>query len=205
MFSERLLLASASPRRLEIVKKLGFDPIVEPVDLDESIFDDSAIPDRVVALAEAKARLSARLTKSDCRWILGADTLVGLEEQTFGKAENAETARGMIRALSGRTHSVSTGLCLLDRQHGDRAHSILSETRVSFAEMSDMEVDYYIATGEWKGAAGAYRIQDTASLFIERIHGSFTGVVGLPIREFYVILKRSAFPVPFGRVGTADR
>jgi septum formation protein len=204
MFSDKLLLASASPRRLEIIKGLGFDPIVEPVDLDESIFDDRAIPERVVALAEAKARLSARTTRFDCRWILGADTLVGLDDSTFGKAENEEAARGMIRSLAGRTHSVATGLCLIDR-YGDRAHSILSETSVSFAEMSDMEVDAYIATGEWKGAAGAYRIQDTASMFIEQIHGSFTGVVGLPIREFYVILQRSAFPVPFGRVGTADR
>jgi len=189
---------------LELIKGLGFDPIVEPVDLDESIFDDLTIPKQVLALAEAKARLSARTTNLDCRWILGADTLVELEGRTFGKAENTEVARSMIRSLAGRTHTVATGLCLLDRI-GDRTHSIISETKVQFASMSDAEVDSYIATGEWRGAAGAYRIQEKASLFVEEIHGSFTGVVGLPIREFYVILIRSAFPVPFGRVGTADR
>jgi septum formation protein len=203
MYSDRLLLASASPRRKELIEGLGFSPIVEAVDLDESIFDDLPIPPRVVALAEAKARLAARSTKLDCRWILGADTLVGLAGQTFGKAVNADIARGMIRNLAGRTHTVATGLCLLDRL-GDKAHSILSETEVTFSPMTKNEVDSYIATGEWQGAAGAYRIQETASLFVERIHGSFTGVMGLPLREFYVILMRSAFPVPFGRDGTAD-
>lgn len=198
MYSDRLLLASASPRRKEIIERLGLDPIVEPVDLDESMHDELPIPDRVVALAEAKARLSARTTNLDCRWILGADTLVGLDGRTFGKAGNAEAARTMIQDLAGRTHSVATGLCLLDRREFS-AYSILSETEVAFASMSAAQVDAYIATGEWQGAAGAYRIQETASLFVEWIHGSFTGVVGLPIREFYVILQRSAFPVPFGR------
>jgi septum formation protein len=204
MYSNRLLLASASPRRLEIVEGLGFNPAVEPVDLDESMYDELPIPERVVALAEAKAGMSARTTLLDCRWILGADTLVGLDGRTFGKPENAEFARAMIHSLSGRTHVVATGLSLFDRQEG-KACSILSETEVTFATMSNAEVEYYLATGEWQGAAGAYRIQETASLFVERIQGSFTGVVGLPIREFYVILSRSAFPVPFGREGAADR
>ena len=204
MYSNRLLLASASPRRLELIKGLDFDPLVEPVDLDESIFDELPISERVVTLAEAKARLSGQTTMLDCRWILGADTLVGLDGRTFGKAENEEAARGMIRTLAGRTHMVSTGLCLFDRLE-DRAHSICSETEVSFATMSEAELNLYIATGEWQGAAGAYRIQETAALFVEQIAGSYTGVVGLPIREFYVILLRSAFPVPFGRVNAADR
>jgi septum formation protein len=86
------------------------------------------IPARVVALAEAKARLSARETQLDCRWILGADTLVGLDNRSFGKPENAEVARGMIRNLAGRTHTVSTGLCLYDRRT-DSVQSTLSETR----------------------------------------------------------------------------
>jgi len=204
MYSDRLLLASASPRRLELIQGLGLSPLVEPVDLDESIFDHLPIPLRVVALAEGKARLSALTTKQDCRWILGADTLVGLDGRTFGKAENAAQARDMIRNLSGRTHRVSTGLCLLDRQE-ESSSPIISETEVRFASMSDTEIETYIATGEWKGAAGAYRIQETAALFVEQITGSFSGVVGLPIREFYVILLASAFPVPFGRDGAADR
>jgi septum formation protein len=189
---------------MELIRGLGLDPLVEPVDLDESMYDHLPIPERVVALAAGKARLSARTTSLDCRWILGADTLVGLDGRTFGKAENEEVARGMIRSLAGRMHKVSTGLCLFDRLE-DKTQSILSETGVLFAPMSISEVDAYIATGEWQGAAGAYRIQETAALFVEQIIGSFTGVVGLPIREFYVILSRSAFPVPFGRVSAADR
>jgi septum formation protein len=204
MYSDRLLLASASPRRLELIQGLGISPVVEPVDFAESIFDHLPITRRVVELAEGKARLSAQTTKHDCRWILGADTLVGLDGRTFGKAEDAEQARDMIRNLAGRTHTVSTGLCLLDRQR-HIVHPIVSETDVCFAPMTESEVDSYIATGEWIGAAGSYRIQETASLFVEQITGSFTGVVGLPIRDFYVILLLSAFPVPFGRVGAADR
>ena len=115
MYSNRLLLASASPRRLELIKGLNLDPLVEPVDLDESIFDELPISERVVALAEAKARLSGQTTMFDCRWILGADTLVGLNGSIFGKAENREAARGMLRSLAGRTHTVSTGLCLFDQ------------------------------------------------------------------------------------------
>jgi len=204
MYSDRLLLASASPRRFDLIKGLGLSPVVEPVDFDESVFDHLPIARRVLALAEGKARLSAATTSHDCRWILGADTLVGLDGKTYGKAENAGQAREMIQNLSGRSHTVSTGLCILDRQEG-RAHSIISETEVRFASMSEPELDCYIATGEWIGAAGAYRIQETAALFVEQITGSFTGVVGLPIREFYVILLASAFPVPFGRFGAADR
>ncbi|MFH2115462.1 MAG: Maf family protein, partial [Spirochaetota bacterium] len=95
MYSDRLLLASASPRRMELMKGLGFNPVVEPVDLDERIFDHLPIPGRVLALAESKARLSDRTTGLDCRWILGADTLVELDGRTFGKPENAQDAREM--------------------------------------------------------------------------------------------------------------
>jgi septum formation protein len=204
MYRDKLLLASASPQRLELIRRLGLDPLVEPVDLDETMYNHLPLPERVVALAEGKARLSALTTSLDSRWILGADTLVGLDGRTFGKAENNEAARGMIRCLAGRTHRVYTGLCLYDRLE-ERVDSIRSETEVSFASISEKELDSYIETGEWRGAAGAYRIQETAALFVEKLSGSFTGVVGLPLREFYVILKKSAFPVPFGRVGAADR
>lgn len=204
MYSDRLLLASASPQRLKLMGGLGIIPVVEPVALDECIFDHLSVPERVTALAKEKASLSARQTGLDCRWILGADTLVELAGHTFGKPKNIVEARGIINRLAGHTHTVFTGLCILDRLD-NCTHVIVSDTKVSFAQMTGSEIEAYLATGEWRGAAGGYRIQETASLFVEQIQGSFTGVVGLPIREFYVILKRCAFPVPFGRDGIADR
>jgi septum formation protein len=225
-YDSRLLLASASPRRLEMVQGLGFDPIVEPADIDESQCDHLPVPERVMALAERKARLAAEHTKSRCRWVLGADTLVALDDHVFGKPADAIEATAMLRAMAGREHLVATGLYLLDRSLsasvsndikaactgatgtvnnvGGRGHAIVSQTLVRFAAMSERELTALIALEEWRGAAGAYRIQQYSGLFVEWLKGSYSGVVGLPIREFYVILCACSCPLPFGTIGTAD-
>lgn len=194
---EQLLLASASPRRIETLQKLGFDLLIVPADVDESIYDDLPIGRRVIALAEFKARTSSASAPFPPVWAVGADTLVSLDDVAFGKPENEADARSMLIALSGRTHTVSSGVCLLDRRSGE-LHSAISETKVHFSALSIHEIDAYLATGEWQGAAGAYRIQEHAAFFVEWLEGSFSGVVGLPLHEFYAILSRIGFPLPLG-------
>lgn len=187
-----IILASASPRRREILERLGLPVYPSPADIDESLDDDLPIAERVAALARRKAEAIDPPPERG-RWILGADTLVALGGTALGKPQGLADAESMLQRLSGREHAVYTGLCLLDRDFG-LARSAVSETLVRFSMMSDAEIASYLSCGEWRGAAGAYRIQDRAACFIERVEGSFSGIVGLPIREFYVILADSGYP-----------
>lgn len=197
MLEAGLLLASASPRRLSMLRDHGFPVVCAPADVDESIYDDMPVGRRVVALARLKATEGARGAPVPPFWAVGADTLVSVDGAALGKPSDRAEARSMIALLAGRTHTVSTGICVLDRRTGI-ASSALSETRVRFAPMSSIEIEGYLDTGEWIGAAGAYRIQERAAFFITRIDGSFSGVVGLPLHEFYAILAESGYPLQFG-------
>lgn len=204
-FPEPLLLASASPRRLDSLRSLGFSVECAPVDADESVHDDLPIRERVVALAELKVRAGSAGAEAKRsgghpaapRYALGADTLVSVDGEAFGKPADEDDARRMIRALAGREHLVSTGLAVLDRLTG-AAETGLSETAVSFAPLERGELEWYLSSGEWRGVAGGYRIQGLAALFVRRIEGSFSGVVGLPLHTFYDILSRIGYPLPFG-------
>jgi len=196
--TEPLLLASSSPRRIEILRAMGIPFISCPADVDERVFDHLPIHVRVLELAELKARtsLASFVEKNGVDalpvFIIGADTLVSIDGMVLGKAGSEEEARKMLSMLSGRTHTVSTGLCVLDSR-SRRVESVLSETHVTFTSLSSWEMDDYIGTGEWRGVAGAYRIQEQAAFFATRIEGSFSGVVGLPLHEFYAILSRSGY------------
>lgn len=196
--TEPLLLASASPRRIEMLQKLGFDIVIAPADIDESIHDVLPVRMRVMALAELKARTSSASAPFPPLWAVGADTLVSLGGVVYGKPLDEADARSLLVALSGKTHTVSSGICVLDRRSGE-LQSAVSETRVHFSTLSNEELDAYLASGEWQGAAGAYRIQEHAAFFIEWLEGSFSGVVGLPLHEFYAILCRIGFPFPLGK------
>lgn len=257
---DRLLLASSSPRRRELLSGLGLVFDVLAPDVDESLRDVLPPPERVLALAEDKARAAeALIGGGDHRWILAADTLVCLpgaaegtraaglasgaagigasapdaavsargqeggaadragpdaragrdagmggaapavgreggllSELVLGKPRDREDARAMIKSLSGRVHLVHTGLALLDRLQG-RLELVRSDSSVRFAPMSASEIEEYLDSGEWEGVAGAYRVQGLAAKHIERIEGSWSGIVGLPIRELYVILRRAGF------------
>lgn len=202
--TETLLLASSSPRRIELLRGLGIDIEILPSDVDETRFDSLPVSRRVVALAELKARTSVGLWRSGRagavmpRIALGADTLVSLGNATLGKPESEDEAYAMLRLLSGAEHTVSTGIFAIETSSG-RVESALSETKVIFADMTDSEIGAYIGSGEWRGAAGAYRIQGLASYFVTRIDGSYSGVVGLPLHLFYAILSRLSFAFPYGR------
>lgn len=199
MFSEPLLLASASPRRRELLEGLGAPIEVLAADIDETVADELHVAERVVRLAELKARAAAAAPwpggRPRPRWIIGADTLVAAGERVFGKAADEAEARATLRRLAGAWHEVHSGVAVLDAATG-AIRSALSTTRVLFGAMDDDEIDAYLARGEWRGVAGSYRLQEAAALFVERIEGSYSGVVGLPLRVFYGILRAAGYP-PF--------
>jgi septum formation protein len=199
---ESIVLASRSPRRKELLEAAGIPFECRAPELDESIRDALPPAERVIALALDKARAALGLSRpGDPRLILGADTLVCLEEAgavggeaALGKPAGEAEARSMLERLSGRVHTVRTGLALLDRASGE-AFAIRSDTKVGFAALGADEIGAYLSSGEWEGVAGAYRIQGLAAFFVDSIEGSWTGVVGLPLRELYVILHRAKNPV----------
>lgn len=180
----RLILASGSPRRRELLTRMNVPFIVEVSDADENV---SGRPCEVVGiLAERKARAVAQ--KHDGGLILAADTLVSLDDRALGKPEDDGEARRMLRALSGRAHEVYTGMCLLDAGSGE-ARVCVVESRVHFRPLTDEEIDAYVATGEPRDKAGAYAIQGGAAGFVEKYEGSYDNIVGLPTEKLSELLK----------------
>lgn len=184
----KLILASASPRRAEILAAAGIAFEVRAGNVEESRQSDES-PERMVErLARAKADKAAReISKSERAIILGADTVVVVDGEILGKPATAMSAREMLRKLRGREHSVITGFAVL--RITDGAMQIGHEvTRVWFAQMSDAEVDAYAASGEPLDKAGAYAIQGLAGRFIPRIEGCYFNVVGLPLARIWKAL-----------------
>jgi len=177
-----LILASRSPRRAELLRSAGIEFIVRIADVDETILSGESARAYVLRLARAKADAVA----GGNELVLGADTTVVIEDEIIGKPVDIEDARRMLRALSGKWHEVLTAVTLL---RGDRALSDAALTRVKFSEMSEAEIGWYIATGEPMDKAGAYGIQGYASRFVERIEGSYSNVVGLPVEMVYRMLN----------------
>ncbi len=185
----RLILASGSPRRRDLLAEMGAAFEVIPPPLDEPADHPANISARAYAagLANFKARSVAE--RHPGRWILGADTVVAQGGRIFGKPTDADDARAMLRALSHAPHEVVTGMALL--LPGRRL--IESDTtRVFMRPMSPADIEQYIATGEWQGKAGAYAIQETADRYVERIEGSFSNVVGLAVERLARMLTRAA-------------
>jgi septum formation protein len=200
-----LILASASPRRAELLRaaRIEFDAV--SANVDESVFPGESPQEHVSRLAEAKAR--AVLPRAGGRPVIAADTVVVIEGTILGKPADAADARGMLRLLSGRSHEVVTGVCLTwtgnakgeggsgegERDTlgmGDRvAISEVAVTTVEFAPLTDVEIDWYLASGEPADKAGAYAIQGLAARFVTRIDGSYSNVVGLPIAVVYRLCK----------------
>lgn len=185
-----LYLASASPRRRELLAQVGvtFERIA--CEIDETPLPGEDAHDYVLRLARAKAETGQAAMRAQGlpeRPVLAADTTVVLHGCILGKPEDAEEAKRMLRALSGSTHLVLTGLGLAV---GDEVETQLSESRVQFAALTDSQIANYVASGEPMDKAGAYGIQGRASLFVARLEGSFTGVVGLPLHETATLLGR---------------
>ncbi len=186
----RLILASASPRRLQLLAQIGIVPDdVVPAEVDETARPGELPADLARRLAEAKARSVAG--RFPGAYILGADTVVARGRRVLPKAENEEEARRFLNLLSGCRHRVLGGLSIIDAKGG--IHRRLMMTAVVFKRLSEEETAAYIACGEWQGKAGAYAIQGRAAAFISKISGSYSNVVGLPLYETAALLNGLGF------------
>ena len=180
---EKLLLASASPRRAEILRAVGWPFHTLATDIDETLLPGEGAVAAVERLALGKAEAAAR--RNPALLVLGADTAVVIESEILGKPRDESDARRMLRLLSGRWHDVLTGVALV-RREGDGCRVVAHEkTEVRFGAMSDAEIDRYVKSGEPMDKAGAYAVQGGAALFIEEIRGDYWNVVGLPVRLVY--------------------
>lgn len=193
--TDRLILASASPRREELLKLICPHFEVIPSEFDESEMPDNLSPqDHVLRSAEEKAldvagRVSGRL-------IIGSDTVVAIDEHILGKPTDETDAARMLRMLSGRTHQVYTGVHVIAAKDGEwRARSGFECTDVEFRDLTDVMIDRYVATGEPLDKAGAYAIQGRGSVLIKGIRGCFFNVVGLPVYLLSVILEELGMEV----------
>ena len=182
-----LHLASRSPRRAELLARLGLDFGVLDLDLPEQQGSDEPAADYVrrVAREKAGAGLMQVVAVPDAV-VLGADTEVVLDGTVFGKPADAADAASMLRRLSGRTHEVITSVWLVSAPREAQAVSV---SQVTFGAMSDADIDIYLASGEWQGKAGAYAIQGVAQAYIAHLSGSYSGVMGLPLFETAGLLR----------------
>jgi septum formation protein len=175
----KLILASASPRRAEILRDAGYPFTVLSSAIDETPYPEESPEDLVLRLAQTKADLAAARSVGPAI-LIAADTEVVLDGQIFGKPRSSEDARGMLEKLSGRTHTVLTGVALV-RLPDDERRSFVESTRVEFASLSEEEITRYLSTGEPYDKAGGYAIQGYAARYIPRIEGCYFNVVGLPL------------------------
>jgi septum formation protein len=179
----RLILASASPRRAELLARLGLPFEVRPSGIEERLAPGIPAPALAVALARSKARdVADRLghAREERALVLGADTLVVLDGRPLGKPATRHDARAMLRALGGRGHEVVTGVVLLDASGGgERAETVTS--RVFMRAYGEAEIEAYVATGEPDDKAGAYAVQGAGGRLVDRVEGCYTNVVGLPL------------------------
>jgi septum formation protein len=191
----QLILASASPRRRELLTRLGVDFAAEESGIDENALILEGPPEeRAMASANAKAR-SAADRSAGC-WALGADTIVVLEGQIFGKPENRAEAVQMLRRLSGQTHRVVTGISLCKRR--GRAWEEWTDHEVTSVRMgllTDRDIEVYVDSGEPMDKAGAYGIQEKGAFLVQAVEGCYFNVVGLPLRKTGLLLLKAGIPL----------
>lgn len=180
-----LILASASPRRRELLLRIGVELDVRPADIDETQRDGEAPAAYVARVAAAKAAVCARAAG---QWVLAADTIVELDGDVLGKAADDAEATAMLRRLAGRTHRVTTAVCLLG-DSGPRELAVTSE--VDMVAAGDAMIADYVASGEWRGKAGAYAVQGIGAALVRAVRGSISNVIGLPLAEVVELLTAS--------------
>jgi septum formation protein len=180
-----LVLASASPRRLQLLRQVGLEPdLVDPAEIDE--MPQPGETARRLAMRLARAKAAAAAARHPGAFVLAADTVVALGRRLLGKPDGEADARRMLELISGRAHRVLTAIAAI--APGGRAAARLSETRVRFKRLTGADLAAYLASGEWEGKAGAYGVQGRAGAFVLALNGSYTGVVGLPLYETRALL-----------------
>jgi len=185
----RLILASASPRRVELLARLGVVPdAIDPADIDET--PGKTETPRAHAERLAREKCIAVTARHPGALVLAADTVVGVGRRLLPKAEDEATARACLALLSGRRHRVTTALALADAQ--GRIRQRTSETIVTFQRLDSAAIDTLIAAGDWRGKAGGYALQGSAEAFVRWLSGSWSGVVGLPLAETRALLAAAA-------------
>jgi septum formation protein len=191
-------LASTSPRRRELLAQLGIPCVVVGVDVDETPGRDEGAADLACRLAATKAR-AGRTKAPPGSIVVGADTVVALGTEIFGKPVDAADAQRILTRLAGRTHSVYSAVAVVD---AERERVELSRSEVTFRSLEPGEIAAYWATGEPRDKAGAYGIQGLGAAFVTLLHGSYSGVMGLPLFETARLLAAAGYPMP-GLVGSA--
>ncbi len=194
----KLVLASASPRRLQLLERVGLVPdLLNPADIDELPHKRETPRALSIRLAREKAEQAQRMPlvrdMGANAFILAADTVVGLGRRILPKAETEDEARDCLSLLSGRSHWVYSTVCLI--APGNRISTRCVETKVRFKRLSREDVDSYIACGEWRGKAGGYAIQGRAEAFVRMLTGSHSAVIGLPLYETVHLLEGAGYPV----------
>lgn len=193
----RLVLASASPRRLELLQQVGLEPdALLPADVDETPKKGELPRMLAVRLADEKAEAARKIAKNReelaSAYLVAADTVVSVGRRILPKCEIVTEAAQCLRLLSGRAHRVHTAICLVTPKGAMRRR--LVETRVRFKRLSNDEIEAYLASGEWRGKAGGYAIQGIAGGFVARLVGSYSSVVGLPLYECLALLAGEGYP-----------
>ena len=196
-----LVLASASPRRLELLQQIGIEPdALIPVDLDETPRKLELPRNLALRLAaektQAAGRAAARRPELSEAYVIGADTVVSVGRRVLPKCDVVSEAAQSLRILSGRAHRVHTAVCLITPK--GRKRQKLVETRLRFKRLSAAEMEAYLGSGEWQGKAGGYAIQGLAGGFAQKLVGSYSAVVGLPLLETLTLLAGEGFPVHVG-------
>ena len=203
----RLVLASASPRRMTLLAQVGVTPdALRPSSIDETA-ERGEMPRGLVArLSRAKAEAARQQIANDREladaYILAADTVVSVGRKILMKPAHVEEATASLQLLSGRTHKVLTSVTLITPD--DRVRTKIVDTRVRFKHLTRSEIESYIASREWRGKAGGYAIQGLAGCFVQRIIGSYTNVVGLPVTEVVGMLNAEGFPIQFNWLKFAE-
>ncbi|MDR0965756.1 MAG: Maf family protein [Myxococcales bacterium] len=194
MTFDQLVLASASPRREALLSQFGLPLRVDPPAIDERTLPGESALMLASRLARMKGSAVAERARNRDGVVLAADTVVALDGQLLGKPESPDHARHMLQSLSGKAHSVVTGLFVSSPRHRE---SMAVETRVRFRTLSDAQIDWYVVTGEPLDKAGAYAIQGLGGAFVESIDGSHSNVIGLPLAETMAALRRAGLRLPW--------
>lgn len=190
---EQVILASSSLRRQEILNILGIPFHVLISDLKEFFIDKQPVSAQIERIAKGKiTSVLDKIQNHSQKWVVGADTVIFHQNRILGKAKSYQDAYKMLKSYSGQEHSVITGLAIYNSTN-DLWNYRENISHVRFCHLDDDQIEWYLASGEWQGVAGAYRIQGRGACFIEELKGSYSSVMGLPIHDFYAMLRESGY------------